>query len=398
MATTKSRLVQDYWHPAPLYERWLDTLDIPVHREYFVDDLRTLPLGPWEERECNAAIVVLAGQEGVTEARITEIPPGSTMPALKFSLDEIVYVLEGKGMCTVWAGEGRPKRSFEWQKHSLFMLPRSHFHQLSNMQGGQPTRLLHFNSLPVAMAVIPNVDYFFDNPHVEPERDMLDPELGDIYSQAQFVERDGKVGGFWMSNFFPDLKAWDKMHPMQGRGGGSASGTLTFPNTATRIGLPTMPVGVYKKAHRHGPGIVIVIPGGEGMSVMWPDGGEKLFCNWHEGSVFVPPDQWWHQHFNVGATPARYITMHPPRHPLFGSSFGYDNRGAVRKRDPESRASRGENQIEYTEEDPKVRRRFEAELAKRGVQSRMPDEVYANPNYQWEYPEEEEGAERYKLA
>ena len=97
MATTKSRLVQDYWHPAPLYERWLDTLDIPVHREYFVDDLRTLPLGPWEERECNAAIVVLAGQEGVTEARITEIPPGSTMPALKFSLDEIVYVLEGKG-------------------------------------------------------------------------------------------------------------------------------------------------------------------------------------------------------------------------------------------------------------------------------------------------------------
>ena len=222
MATTKSRLVQDYWHPAPLYERWLDTLDIPVHREYFVDDLRTLPLGPWEERECNAAIVVLAGQEGVTEARITEIPPGSTMPALKFSLDEIVYVLEGKGMCTVWAGEGRPKRSFEWQKHSLFMLPRSHFHQLSNMQGGQPTRLLHFNSLPVAMAVIPNVDYFFDNPHVEPERDMLDPELGDVYSQAQYVERDGKVGGFWMSNFFPDLEGVGQDAPDAGKGRGAA--------------------------------------------------------------------------------------------------------------------------------------------------------------------------------
>ncbi len=398
MATgTKSTVVQDFWHPAPLYERWLDTLDIPIHREYFIEDLRELPLGPWEERECNAAIVVLAGQEGVTEARVTEIPPGATLPALKFSLDEIVYVLEGRGLCTVWAAEGQPKRTFEWQKHSLFMLPRSHFHQLANVQGGQSTKLLHFNALPVAMAVIPNVDYFFNNPHVEPEQDVLG---GDVYSEAKLVQRGSKRGGFWMSNFFPDLKAWDKLHAMSGRGGGSASGTLTFPNTSTRIGLPTMPVGLYKKAHRHGPGLVIVIPGGEGMSVMWPEGGEKIFCNWHEGSVFVPPDRWWHQHFNVGPTPARYITMHPPRHPLFGSSFGYDNRGSARDRDAERKTGtrERESQIESPDEDPEVRRRFEAELAKRGVANRMPPEVYTNPDYEWEYPEEEEAADQYKLV
>ena len=265
MTTTKKTIDQDFWHPAPLYERYLDTLDIPVHREYFIEDLRDIELGPWEERECNAAVVVLAGQEGVTEARITEIPPGSTLPALKFSLDEIVYVLEGKGVCTVWASEGSPKRTFEWQKHSLFMLPRSHHHQLANMDGHASTKLLHFNSLPVAMAVIPSVDYFFNNPKVEPERDMLDPANGDVYSEAKFVERGGRSSGFWMSNFFPDLKAWDKLHSMQARGGGGARCTLPFPNTSTRIGLPTMPVGVYKKAHRHGPGIVIVIPGGEGM-------------------------------------------------------------------------------------------------------------------------------------
>ena len=398
--TSKSRLVQDFWHPAPLYERWLDTLDIPVHREYFIEDLRELPLGPWEERECNAAIVVLAGQEGVTEARVTEIPPGATLPPLKFSLDEIVYVLEGRGLCTVWADEGRPKRTFEWQKHSLFMLPRSHFHQLANVQGGQSTKLLHFNSLPVAMAVIPSVDYFFNNPNVQPEKDMASSEGDDVYSEIKYVQRGEKRGGFWISNFFPDLKAWDKLHSMPGRGGGGASGTLTFPNTATRIGLPTMPVGLYKKAHRHGPGIVIVIPGGEGMSVMWPEDGEKMFCMWHEGSVFVPPDRWWHQHFNVGPAPARYITMHPPRHPLFGSSFGYDNRGAEQDRDigRKSGSRERESQIEYPDEDPEVRKRFEAELAKRGVESRMPPEVYTDLDYEWEYPEEEEGADRYKLA
>jgi hypothetical protein len=30
----------------------------------------------------------------------------------------------------------------------------------------------------------------------------------------------------------------------------------------------------YKKAHRHGPGRAILIPGGEGYSVMWPEGSD----------------------------------------------------------------------------------------------------------------------------
>ena len=38
------------------------------------------------------------------------------------------------------------------------------------------------------------------------------------------------------------------------------------------------------------------------------------------------------------------------------------------------------------------------ELAKRGVQSRMPPEVYTNVDYEWEYPEEEEAADQYKLV
>ncbi len=41
------------------------------------------------------------------------------------------------------------------------------------------------------------------------------------------------------------------------------------------------------------------------------------------------------------------------------------------------------NQIEYPGEDPSIRQTFEAELAKRGLTSLMPDEAYRDPNYEW---------------
>jgi len=124
----------------------------------------------------------------------------------------------------------------------------------------------------------------------------------------------------------------------------------------------------YKKAHRHEPGDAIVIPGGEGFSVLWPEGQDKIFVPWQERSMFVPPNQWWHQHFNAGSTPARYLAFH-----VIPALLTYSNQ--------EESVSR--NQIEYPDEDPWIRQTFESELAKRGMTSLMPEEAYRDPNYQW---------------
>lgn len=354
------------------YDRWMESIGIPIHRGYFIDDLRTVELGWWEERGCNSCFLQLSGQENIQEARVTEIPPGETLPPLKLAVEEMVYVVQGHGLASVWA-DGMPKKSFEWQPHSLFMVPPNYTYQVSNARGDQPARLLQVNYLPLAMLLIPLPDFFLKNEFVD--LSILYGEEQDAYSEAKLVVRShgGERGirNLWIGNFFPDMKAWDRLEAHRRRGAGGR--TVDFMSRTGRGGhMSVFPVGTYKIAHRHGPGTVIVIPEGEGYSVLWQEGHEKIMVPWHEGSVFVPPNQWYHQHFNLGAVPARYLAISRPR-PVFDTDESLDER-----------------QIPYVDEDPWIRETFERELAKRGLKSRMPPEVYTDPNYQWSYTEDAE--------
>ena len=122
------------------YEEWVNTLGLPIHRGYYIEDVRTVEVEWWEERQCKAAILQLAGQQGAAEARVSEVPPGATLPPARFCFDESVYVADGQGVCTVWGEDGQ-KKTFEWQKHSLFMLPHNRWHQITNMRGDRPAQI-----------------------------------------------------------------------------------------------------------------------------------------------------------------------------------------------------------------------------------------------------------------
>lgn len=362
----------NFWNRVSPYERWIESLGVPVHKGYYMEDLRALELGRWGERECDAAFLQLTGQEGVTGAYVTEIGPGKTLPPYRMALDEVIYVLQGRGLATVWVGD-RPKRIFEWQKHSMFLIPGNHLSQLSNMQGNQPVRLLHCNYLPLAMSAISNPDFFFQHPLVDLTI-LYGEDDSEFYSEAKVAAitdpgpRNGR--NVWFGNFFPDMKAWDKVDAFRGRGAGGHVVWVGFPKSPISAHMSVFPTRTYKKAHRHGPGYTIVIPSGEGYSVMWPEGGEKVVIPWHEASLFVPPNRWFHQHFNIGATPARYLAIHPPR----GFS-GISEKVEDRARD----------QIEYPDEEPWIRAKFKEELARKGLNSLMPEEAYRNKDYEWSY-------------
>ena len=358
------------WSKKFTYDYWMESTGVPVHKGFYVEDLRTVGLGWWEERQCNTAFIQLVGQEGVSSTRITEIPAGETTRPFKFSLDEVVYVVSGRGLTTIWYDGSSTKKNFEWQQHSMFLVPHGTHHQFSNMQGDKPVRLLHYSYLPLGLSAVPDPDFFFNNPRVTP--DEL-PDQEEFYSEAKMVqsaELDEALGlrVYWYGNFFPDMKAWDKLDANVKRGSGGRRVFIQFPNTEVSAHMSVFASQTYKKAHRHGPGRAIVIPAGEGYTILWEEGKEKIVAPWHECSMLVPPNRWFHQHFNAGASTARYLALHPPMQ-FHGHA--------------EKVEDRAKDQIEYPDEDPFIRKKFADELAKRGVKPLMPDKAYTNRDFEW---------------
>jgi hypothetical protein len=359
------------------YEKWMESTGVPIYEGNHVDDLRDLELGWWPERECNAAFLQLDGQKTLVGLHVIEIPPGGSTTPSKMLLDEKVYVLSGHGLTTIWAGDG-PKKSFEWQPHSLFFIPPNHSYQLSNTRGDQPARVILSSRLEVAATIISDPDVIFNNPQVD--MNVLYGE-DEIFSEAKVVG-GAEVGEYrrqfvWSGNFFPDVTSWEKLEPHRTRGAGGQ--TVVFGSKQGGVGgnkasMSVFPGLRYKKAHHHGPGYIIVIPKGEGFTVMWdpetPD--EKLFCPWQEGSLVVPPAAWYHQHFNLGEDNARYLKI-SGHLPATNMAIG---RGGT---------------IEYPDEDRWIRQKFEEELSKRELETMMPDECYTNYDYEWPYGEDMSG-------
>jgi len=87
--------------------------------------------------------------------------------------------------------------------------------------------------------------------------------------------------------------------------------------------------------------------------------------DWQVGTLIVPPNAWFHQHFNSGPTPARYLAF---------KHWSPRNAQGV----PISWISRrlGGTQVDYADEHPLVRRMFAEALARHDLEPRM-DAVYA---------------------
>ena len=83
--------------------------------------------------------------------------------------------------------------------------------------------------------------------------------------------------------------------------------------------------------------------------------------------MIVPPNMWYHQHFNTGTTPARYLAF---KHEV----VSIRNAQGVPKAWISKRM--GGDQIDYADESPRVRTWFAEALARHGLKPRM-DDAYA---------------------
>ena len=185
--------------------------------------------------------------------------------------------------------------------------------------------------------------------------------------EPDYFSSKGEQKGFLLAtNFVPDAVNIPLITATE-RGAGGGHIRFNMAKGSMNSHISQFPIGTYKKGHAHGPGAHVIVLSGEGFSLMWPEGEEPQRYAWEVGTLIVPPNMWFHQHFNTGATPARYLAF---KH----EGVAIRNAQGVPKAWISRRA--GGDQIDYIDEKPEIRRIFAAELAKHGIAPRM-DAAYA---------------------
>jgi hypothetical protein len=114
----------------------------------------------------------------------------------------------------------------------------------------------------------------------------------------------------------------------------------------------------------------VIVLNGDGYSLMWNEGEEIKRYDWQPGTLIVPPDRAFHQHFNVGNTPARYLALR----------FSGNTQAKIdyRKNLGLISVKQGGDQIEYEDQDPLVHSMFVDSCAQHGVDVKM-DKFVSTP-------------------
>jgi len=362
------------------YEQWMAKEGVPIHTGYYIRDVRALELKPWPRLGARAALIDLQGAEGTDGAYVFELAPGARTAPQRYLFEEGLYILEGEGETAVWHDEGN-KQTFRWQKGSLFSPPLNVWRQHFN-RGRTPARLLSVNDAPLVLDLFHSADFVFNNDFVfrdrynnEPDFFSLNPsKLRSGGTAATFGEGERGAANIWDTGFIPDIHRLE-LYEARSRGLRNKSLEMVLSDNAMQVHVSEFEVGTYKRAHRHGPGSHVLVLGGVGYSLMWTDvtryseAPRQVRVDWTEGSLFVPPDRWFHQHFNAGPTPAKYMATTWIGGKYFVKALG--GGGRTHRLNTVS-TKRGGNMIDYPDEDPAVRAIFEEELKKKGVKIGMP--------------------------
>src|SRR5579862_1083984 len=357
------------------YERWIEQEGIPVSHGHGLADVTEAPRGAWQRMGGSGAYIQLDGMEGITGLYVAEIPPGGALNPERHIYEEVICVLRGNGLTEVWQ-EGGSKQVFEWHEGSLFAPPLNAWHRLFNGRASEPAIFLALTNAPLIMDLYRRPDFVYECPF----------EFDDRYTGQDgfFAVGDNRYqtpwGGYrWETNFIPDVR--DAL--IDASDTKAAGGRLTQFEISgnSLIGhISEWPAGRYHKAHYHGAGAVLLGLKSKGYVLMWPNsigprpyeagrGDEVVRVDWGPSAIYCPPNGWFHQHFNTGAESARHLALrtgsnlHPLRFAIAAKRFENGTTTSIRE---------GGTLVEYEDEDPAIRRMYEAALVREGVECRMP--------------------------
>ena len=350
------------------YMDWVKQQNIPIVEEFGVDLLKVETMH-WAAVDCDGAVVHLKGRGDFISIFVIDMLPGGKTSPQQHLYEEVIYVLDGHGSTTVETGNGA-FHSFEWGPKSLFALPLNAKYQHFNGSGRERARLASTNDLCLVLNLFHNEDFVFNNPYRFPERE----GKADYFSgEGDFIpKRPGRH--MWETNFIPDLsqlelQSWDK------RGAGSSNMKFILADGTMHAHSSEMPVGTYKKAHRHGADFHVYSVTGSGYSLFWyEEDFDFVRVDWQHGVVFAPPDMMYHQHYNTSKEPARYlaVALGSLRYPFTKEKMDLFTGVDISVKD-------GGRQIEYEDQDFRIHGIYLSDLQKNNVVSGMAEFIDETP-------------------
>ncbi len=276
----------------------------------------------------------------------------------------MVYVLSGQGSTTIEIADGR-KHTFEWGPKSMFAIPLNTKYRHFNGSGSERALLVSTTNLPAVMNMFHNEKFIFNNDW------QFDERIGSskyFSGEGDFIPvRPGQH--MWETNFVPDLAAIE-LKPWGDRGAGGANIMFILADGTMHAHISEMPVGTYKKGHRHAADFHVMCVTGTGYSLLWYKDEEDYHrVDWKHGTVFAPPDQMFHQHFNTSSKPARYFaTAYGSLRYPFTESKRKSLFGGV-----STSLKLGGDQIEYEDQSPRIHQLYEEATRKNDVTVKMSD-------------------------
>jgi oxalate decarboxylase/phosphoglucose isomerase-like protein (cupin superfamily) len=332
------------------YTRWVAEQGLDIIPAHYVRNLRHVALKPWARRGGNGVFINHEASRTSNDCYVCEIPAGGELEPQRQLYEEMILVLGGRGSTTVWNDSGA-RITFEWKDGAIFAIPLNCWYQHFNGSGREPARYVGVTSCPSVMNLYGDPHFVFNTPYDFKSRFDGEPDY--------FTAKGDQKGFLLTTNFVPDAVNIPLISAKErGAGGGHIRFNMARGSLASHISQ--FGIGTYKKGHAHGPGAHVILLNGEGYSLMWREGEEAKRYDWEIGTLIVPPNKTFHQHFNTGPTPARYLAF---------KHWSPRNAQGV----PMSWISRrlGGYQIDYADESPELRKMYADALARHGLTPRM---------------------------
>ena len=286
--------------PATPYGQWVGGEGLAVLDASAIPDLRAVELKPWARRGGRGVFILHALTVSSSDCYVCEILPGKSLAPQRQLFEEIIFVLDGRGSTGVRNAAGETL-SFEWHAGALFTVAPNAVYQHFNGSGRQSARFVAVTTAPLVMNALHDPANAFDSrpDSNDPRGDVRPGTLSASVSAATHLD----------TSFLLDAVNCPLLADAARGAGGYLSLRLGGGNMTCLI--TQLAPATYGNAYIEEPSTHTIILAGEGYSLAWPEGGERVRSRWQNGSLMVAPSAPWRQHFNCGRQPARLLTIAP---------------------------------------------------------------------------------------